>query len=440
MSWRFTLCLCEQRLKLSQQIRQEDGTRDDFMGVFHAMDKDSSADISIEEFISFLNEQSVEQQEQEKDEDKNKVATPVKSSVTKTGNSGQGSRDSWAASVAENRSPPPSPALQKQSSISVPDRMRLSTTSEDILDHIDNNRSLVVPERSEAAGKSSQRYADSKDCDDEGTAQDNTPVTTERHDGTPLRDIPKPKYLQNTDRNDSGSVFDIDVDAYVNQDDDKSDSFDKGRIDIKPALTSEKDDAKRDGGRGLGSTAKKYLEMHKKAKSERVLSKSNVKKVNVIDTNSVSKSLDRNVIPPENFLDMQRSHSENTGLSRPPLPLHASLNATTNAKISSFHIRRSLSDGIPPGEDSDVSGVTPSCLPPPQTELGDVMGVVLEGWLEKKSTVTGLFQKRFVVLAFGKVSHMIGGLSSTNEDVMELRIFKRAVESAWGYAPIEVTQ
>lgn len=66
------------------------------------------------------------------------------------------------------------------------------------------------------------------------------------------------------------------------------------------------------------------------------------------------------------------------------------------------------------------------------------MGVVMEGWLEKKSTVTGLFQRRFVVLAFGKASHMRGGLSSAGESCLELRIFKRAVEAAWGYAPIEV--
>mgnify|MGYP003386864571 FL=1 len=66
------------------------------------------------------------------------------------------------------------------------------------------------------------------------------------------------------------------------------------------------------------------------------------------------------------------------------------------------------------------------------------MGVVLEGWLEKKSTITGLFQKRFVVLAFGKARHMRGGLSSTGEACLELRIFRRAVESAWGNAPIEV--
>lgn len=438
-----------QKLNLSKNIRQEDGTRDEFMDLFHSMDKDGSADISIEEFTAFLKDRGEQENSGNRlEQGKSEASKPVvKKSVSKTINT-KSAADSWALSVDDQLSP-------KKGSLAEP--VRLSTTSEDILDR--SSGALVVSKENKNVNKTPPRS---------GANQGNTWAQNKHFGGneysavdSPVRDtvdkvkspdkskqvhsIPRPLAQRGVmSRSDSeGSFEEFDIAALTRHNDDIPDSVEKGRLVINPPQPKPRPVVAQSTSSSsptpkAGTTAKKFLDMHKKSKADNttveVLEAGNATSLSNNRVEDMSKSVDFS-IPRKDPLSMLRTKSENAASLRPPLPAKPSWSGIINSKIASFRIR-----GKEPSQDEEVAGVSPSTsyLPPPQTELGAVMGVVLEGWLEKKSSITGLFQKRYVVLAFGKASHMRGGLSSAGEDFMELRIFKRAVESAWGNAPIEV--
>jgi hypothetical protein len=93
-------------------------------------------------------------------------------------------------------------------------------------------------------------------------------------------------------------------------------------------------------------------------------------------------------------------------------------------------------------------------FPPPPSELGVLMRVILEGWLEKKSSKLGIWQKvhslypylsltlslslsqRYFVLAFG---NSIVRSNLPGAPCIQLQIFKKAMESAWGMVPLGVS-
>jgi hypothetical protein len=63
--------------------------------------------------------------------------------------------------------------------------------------------------------------------------------------------------------------------------------------------------------------------------------------------------------------------------------------------------------------------------PPPLSEFAEQCGVIVEGFLNKKSAVTGLWQQRYFVL------------SESTTQFCVLRIFGKAVVSKWGLLPLE---
>lgn len=441
--------------------------------MFHAMDKDGSADISIEEFTDFLRERSEQQEAEQKDpktinkdgkkqQDDQKAAAskPIvkKTAVRKTVNSKSTTDDAWSRTMGDLSS-----LHAEKSTLAEP--LRLSATSEDILDR--SGGALVLSKENKDANEMTPRKNMSRENSwnasknaggNESSARDSpcrtSPARVPAQTDTTkqIHAIPRPLVQAGaiSRSNSEGSYEDIDVAALTSANDDVPDSVAKGRIVISPPvpkstlktqqksevtkMEAPKSSTKPDASNkpDTGKTAQRFLDKFKKTKSENI----SAPKVNQDSASGgdLSKSVDFS-LPRKEPQDMHRSKSENSAARRPPLPLKPSLSGIINSKITSFHIRNKSQEleELPGG----VSAAA-SYLPPPQTEIGAVMGVVLEGWLEKKSSVTGLFQKRFVVLAFGKASHMRGGLSSAGEDFMELRIFKRAVESAWGNAPIEV--
>ena len=452
------------------------------MGIFHSMDTDGSADISIEEFTAFLKQRSEmdnEDIDQENEEDRNKSQEQVqetKSSDDDRRNQSKGSRntDPWARSTS-----PPTPSVTTRKTASVPELTRLSATSDDILDrsgsaivvkskeNTDNNVSSRRPMSPGDSWSRNERVSSPSrgNIDSLGSTRDSPPRQGNDEKGGSLKpkqihSIPQPKTSTYSRSSTESSFEDLDLLAMSTQnkkmdddDDDNNDSFEKGRIVIPPPKPKDTTDIKKKAPATQGATAKRYLDMQK-AKSERMASSHKTDTIAASgipssSRNNTSKSVDftdPDPVPsltsmPQENIKMNRAQSESaaTRSQRPPLPVKASVSNYPNTKLSAFRIRsnQSLSEGEESSGAVDNSAAT-APLPPPQTEIGAVMGVVLEGWLEKKSTVTGLFQKRFVVLAFGKASHMREGRSSAGEACMELRIFKRAVESAWGNAPIEV--
>ena len=63
--------------------------------------------------------------------------------------------------------------------------------------------------------------------------------------------------------------------------------------------------------------------------------------------------------------------------------------------------------------------------PPPLSEFAEQCGVIVEGFLNKKSAVTGLWQQRYFVLSESATQFCV------------LRIFGKAVVSKWGLLPLE---
>ena len=64
--------------------------------------------------------------------------------------------------------------------------------------------------------------------------------------------------------------------------------------------------------------------------------------------------------------------------------------------------------------------------PPPLSEFAEQCGVIVEGFLNKKSAVTGLWQQRYFVLSESATQFCV------------LRIFGKAVPSKWGPLPLEL--
>jgi archaellum component FlaF (FlaF/FlaG flagellin family) len=65
-------------------------------------------------------------------------------------------------------------------------------------------------------------------------------------------------------------------------------------------------------------------------------------------------------------------------------------------------------------------------FPPKLSKLAMESGVILEGWLEKKSATTGMWLKRYYVF------------SESETDFAVLRIYKSAVKSLWGDVPTKL--
>lgn len=64
--------------------------------------------------------------------------------------------------------------------------------------------------------------------------------------------------------------------------------------------------------------------------------------------------------------------------------------------------------------------------PPPLSPFAIKSGVIFEGWLEKTSTITGLWLKRYYVL------------SESNLEFCVLRVYGKAIKTKWGIAPINL--
>lgn len=64
--------------------------------------------------------------------------------------------------------------------------------------------------------------------------------------------------------------------------------------------------------------------------------------------------------------------------------------------------------------------------PPPLSPFAIKSGVIFEGWLEKTSTITGLWLKRYYVL------------SESSLEFCVLRVYGKAIKTKWGIAPINL--
>ena len=62
----------------------------------------------------------------------------------------------------------------------------------------------------------------------------------------------------------------------------------------------------------------------------------------------------------------------------------------------------------------------------PLSEYAQHTGVIIEGWLQKKSDRTRLWQRRYFVL------------SESSTEFCVLRIYYKAVESSWGTLPLKL--
>jgi len=127
----------------------------------------------------------------------------------------------------------------------------------------------------------------------------------------------------------------------------------------------------------------------------------------------------------EKLTSNQSLHNEtaSSGNQKPILPI-------ISTSINSTNSFRSMRDNDNVNVNTSASDLYLQLLlpehfqPPPLSDFAEACGVIVEGYLNKKSAVTGLWQKRYFVLAE----------SSTHYCVM--RIFGRAVETLWGHAPL----
>jgi hypothetical protein len=88
----------------------------------------------------------------------------------------------------------------------------------------------------------------------------------------------------------------------------------------------------------------------------------------------------------------------------------------------------------------------PPAGPPPServmSEFARATNVIFEGYLDKKSQILGLWQKRYFVLLKARLPHPHagggGGGGGGGRSRLELRIYTKAAMSAWGMLPVQV--
>ena len=76
--------------------------------------------------------------------------------------------------------------------------------------------------------------------------------------------------------------------------------------------------------------------------------------------------------------------------------------------------------------DSVALELSKLCQPSPLSPFAIKAGVIYEGWLEKTSSITGLWLKRYYVL------------SESNSEFCVLRVYGKAINTKWGMAPINL--
>ena len=79
-----------------------------------------------------------------------------------------------------------------------------------------------------------------------------------------------------------------------------------------------------------------------------------------------------------------------------------------------------------PSVDNIISDVNRHFQPPPLSAFATKAGVIYEGWLEKTSSITGLWLKRYYVL------------SESASEFCVLRVYSKAIKTAYGTVPINL--
>jgi len=340
------------RLKLPSKIRQEDGSRDDFVECFHAMDTNESGAICLDEFLQFLRENSSEYSSHRPQPSKTVGLLPSSRWEDKQGGVASRREGGWAGGDADR-----------------PNLTRLSATSEDIL------------------GASGGR----------------------QRGGSPMRDTR---------------------------------STDADRLSYESAVASPMASAQ--NGRSTASSpvahrGELYIDTGSNPPGQENLLAQSMPNIMRADPSINSRNNPgKNSVPSEERYRHSRLPANARSASpvgweasrRPPLHRGAS--------AGDEHALFKKGQNVPA---EDVKIPSPDKHhPPPPTELGAEMHVILEGFLEKKSTVTGMYQKRYFVLAFGSILSNAMPLSRGHTSRIELRIFKKYIESAWGTVPIGLTR
>jgi hypothetical protein len=77
-------------------------------------------------------------------------------------------------------------------------------------------------------------------------------------------------------------------------------------------------------------------------------------------------------------------------------------------------------------EKRPTSNRAPPGGPKPLSPFAHATGVIFEGWMDKKSTTTGMWLRRYYVLA------------EAGDNVCILREYSKTIEAAWGTVPMKM--
>lgn len=130
----------------------------------------------------------------------------------------------------------------------------------------------------------------------------------------------------------------------------------------------------------------------------------------------------------------QQSHPPAVNNTKEPLASQSTIvtaPSTFNTALAPVDTNPTSPPSQPPWQGAGSYGVHANSFsafykPPPLSDFARANGVIVEGWLEKRSSITGLWLKRFYVLA------------ESSTDFCVLKIYQSAIVSSWGLVPIKL--